>query len=177
MSTKAQWFFDILACFAPRPIVFPCTAVMIPPVITTLSLINLYFNMHVYLNTNILRECSPIQILFANFWHFCIKRLLMICEILKCVKCWRPIIVGFFIPVSSLKVFGHSTHSKRRWIYLGKSIQAIQNDTIIISWVFSFRVIQPTVRWHTFKLLCLFSSILVHHKIFSRQSVIKVHNQ
>ena len=61
------------------------------------------------------------------------------------------IIVGIFIPVSSLKVFGHSIHSEKRRIYLGKSIQALQNDTIIISWVFSFRVIQPTVRWHTFK--------------------------
>ena len=61
-------------------------------------------------------------------------------------------IVGFFfIPVSSLKVFGHSIHPERRRIYLGKSIQALQNDTIIISWVFSFRVTQPTVRWHTFK--------------------------
>ena len=82
----------------------------------------------------------------------------------------------FFIPVSSLKVFGHSIHSERRRIYLGKSIQALQNDTIIISWVFSFRVIQPTVRWHQ-NFLCLFSSILVHHKNFSRQSVIKVPNQ
>ena len=61
------------------------------------------------------------------------------------------IIVGFFIPVSSLKVFGHSIHSERRRIYLGKSIQALQNDTIIISWVFSFRVIQLTVRWHILK--------------------------
>ena len=59
--------------------------------------------------------------------------------------------MGFFIPVSSLKVFGHSIHSERRRIYLGKSIQALQNDTIIISWVFSFRVIQLTVRWHTLK--------------------------
>ena len=40
--------------------------------------------------------------------------------------------MGFFIPVSSLKVFGHSIHSERRRIYLGKSIQALQNDTIII---------------------------------------------
>ena len=31
-------------------------------------------------------------------------------------------LVGFFIPVSSLKVFGHSIHSERRRIYLGKSI-------------------------------------------------------
>ena len=63
----------------------------------------------------------------------------------------RITLVGFFIPVRSLKVFGHSIHSERRRIYLGKSIQALQNDTIIISWVFSFRVIQPTLPWHTFK--------------------------
>ena len=31
----------------------------------------------------------------------------------------------FFIPVSSLKVFGNSIHSERRRIYLGKSIQAL----------------------------------------------------
>ena len=42
-------------------------------------------------------------------------------------------IVGFFIPVSSLKIFGHSIHSERRRIYLGKSIQPLQNDTIIMS--------------------------------------------
>ena len=40
------------------------------------------------------------------------------------------IIMGFFIPVSSLKLFGHSIHSERRRIYLGKSIQALQNDTL-----------------------------------------------
>ena len=32
-----------------------------------------------------------------------------------------------------------------------KSIQAFQNDTIIISWLFSFRVIYLTVQWHSFK--------------------------
>ena len=45
----------------------------------------------------------------------------------------NPIIVEFFIPVRSLKVFGRSIHSKKRRIFLGKSIQALQNDTIIIS--------------------------------------------
>ena len=43
------------------------------------------------------------------------------------------IIVGFFIPVSSLEVFGHSIHSERRRICLGKSMQALQNDIIIVS--------------------------------------------
>ena len=38
--------------------------------------------------------------------------------------------MDFFIPVSSLKVFGHSIRSERRMIYLGKSIQALQNDTL-----------------------------------------------
>ena len=42
-------------------------------------------------------------------------------------------IVGFFIHVSSLEVFGHSIYSERRRIYVGKLIQALQNDTIIIS--------------------------------------------
>ena len=62
---------------------------------------------------------------------------------------------GIFIPVSSIKVFGHSIHCERRRIYLGKSIQGLQNDTIIISWLFSLRVIQPTVQWHTFKTVML----------------------
>ena len=94
-----------------------------------------------------------------------------------CLKEIIPrIIVGFFIPVSSLKVFGHSIHSERRRIILENQYK-LYRMTIIISWVFSFRVIQPIVRWHTFKILCLFSSVLVHHKNFSRQSVIKVPNQ
>ena len=38
--------------------------------------------------------------------------------------------VGFFISVSSLKVFGHSIHSERRGIYPGKSLQALQNDAL-----------------------------------------------
>ena len=41
-------------------------------------------------------------------------------------------IVGFFIPVSSLKVFGHSIHFERKRIYLGKSIQTLQNDTSLV---------------------------------------------
>ena len=32
-----------------------------------------------------------------------------------------------------------------------RSMHAFQNDTIIISWLFSLRVIRPTVQWHTFK--------------------------
>ena len=47
-----------------------------------------------------------------------------------------------------------------------RSIQAFQNDTIIISWLFSFRVIQPTVQWHTFKTFVCFHQFLVHHKNF-----------
>ena len=75
-------------------------------------------------------------------------------------------IVGFFIPVSSLKVFGHSIPSERRMICLGKSIQAIQNDTIIISWVFSFRAIQPTVWWHTFKTFMFRAYVCFHQFLF-----------
>ena len=87
-------------------------------------------------------------------------------------------IVGFFIPVSSLKVFGRSIHYERRRIYLGKSIKALQNDTIIIYHGYSV-LGSPSQQCGgiPLKLLCLFSSILVHHKNFSRQSVIKVPNQ
>ena len=35
-------------------------------------------------------------------------------------------------------------------VYLGKSKQPLRNDTFIISWLFSFRVIQPTGLWHIF---------------------------
>ena len=38
--------------------------------------------------------------------------------------------VGFFIPVSSLEVFGYSIHSESKMICLGKSMQALQNDTL-----------------------------------------------
>ena len=48
-------------------------------------------------------------------------------------------IVGFFISVSSLKVFGHSIHSERRMIYPGKSIQALQNDTFYHIMVIQFQ--------------------------------------
>ena len=92
------------------------------------------------------------------------------------------IIVGFFIPVSSLKVFGHSIHSERRWIYLGKSMQALQNHTIIISYIMGIQFQGHPVNSEPcggipLKLLCLFSSMLVRHKNFSRESVIKVPNQ
>ena len=81
-------------------------------------------------------------------------------------------IVGFFILVSSLKVFGHSIHSERRRIYLGKS-KALQNDTIIISWVFSFRVIQPTVRGHTSKTFVCFHQFLFIIKTFRDSRLLK----
>ena len=79
------------------------------------------------------------------------------------------IIVGFFIPVSSLKVFGHSIHSERRRIYPGKSIQVLQNDTIIISWLFDFQNHPAKVQWHTLKTF-MFVFILS----FSLQNLYKV---
>ena len=87
------------------------------------------------------------------------------------------LIEGFLIPVSSLKVFGHFTHSERRMIYLGKSIKPLQNDTIVISCLFSFRVIQPSVSWHTFKSFMFVFINSFSLQTFSRQSVIKVPNQ
>ena len=103
---------------------------------------------------------------YLFLYHCSISWLDWICHYFSTIE--ETFIVGFFIPVSSLKVFDHSIHSERRMIYQGKSIQALQNDTNIRSWLFSFRTIQPTGQWQTFlkvfkKNLCLFSSILVHY--------------
>ena len=49
----------------------------------------------------------------------------------------------------------------------GRSIQAFQNDTIIISWLFSFRVIKPKVQWHTFKtFMFVFINSSLSQKLF-----------
>ena len=86
----------------------------------------------------------------------------------------------FFNPVSSLKVFGHSIHSERRRIYPGKSTQALQNDTIIIPWLFSFRIIQPRCGGILKKLLFVFMfsfSLQNLYKVlfsFSLQNLYKV---
>ena len=77
------------------------------------------------------------------------------------------IIVGFFIPVSSLKVFGHSIHSERRRIYLGKSIQALQNDTLSYHDYSVSGSFSQDCSGIPLKLLCLFSSTFFHHKNFS----------
>ena len=80
---------------------------------------------------------------------------------------YRRLQWDFFYSCQFIKVFGHSIHSESWRIYLGKSIQALRNDTIIIIWLFSSRAIQPTLK------LRLFLSVLVYYRKFSRQSVIK----
>ena len=63
----------------------------------------------------------------------------------------RPIIVGFFYSCQFIKSFRPFHSFWEEEDLSGRSIQAFQNDTIIILWLFSFRVIQATVQWHTFK--------------------------
>ena len=69
--------------------------------------------------------------------------------------------MGFFIPVSSLKVFGHSIHSERRRIYPRKSIQALQNDLHHYHiMVIRFQDHPAKVQWHflkTFMFVFIFS--------------------
>ena len=83
-------------------------------------------------------------------------------------------IVDFFIPVSSLKVFDHSIHSKRRKIYLGESIQALQNDTLSYHDYSVSGSSSQLCSGIPLKKIRLFSPILVHYKKIPRQSVIKV---
>ena len=64
----------------------------------------------------------------------------------------RAVIVGFFFYFCQFIISSRSLHSFwEEENYPGKSIQALRNNTIIISWLFSFRIILLTVQWHTFK--------------------------
>ena len=74
--------------------------------------------------------------------------------------------MGFFIPVSSLKVFGHSIHSERRRIYLGDRCKLYRMTP---SSYYDYSVSGSSRQQCSgipLKLLCLFSSIVVHHKTF-----------
>ena len=51
-------------------------------------------------------------------------------------------------------------------IYQGKSIQALQNDTDIRSWLFSFRTIQPTGQWQTFLKVFKKTFVCFHQFLF-----------
>ena len=77
------------------------------------------------------------------------------------------VIVGFSYSCQFIKSFRPFHSFWEEEDLSRRSIQAFQKDTIIISWLFSFKVIQSTVcSGIPLKLLCLFSSILVHHKFF-----------
>ena len=83
----------------------------------------------------------------------------------------------FFIPVSSLKVFDHFIHSKRKKIYLGESIQALQNDT---SSYHDYSVAESSSQLYSgipLTKLYLFSSIHVHYKNFQGSRLFKYLNQ
>ena len=90
-------------------------------------------------------------------------------------RCSTPVTVGFFIPVSSLKVFGHSIFSEKRRIYIWEINTSFTRMTPLSyhGYSVSGSSSQQSGGIHL-KLFCLFSSILVHHKNFLRPLVIKV---
>ena len=61
------------------------------------------------------------------------------------------IIVGFFYSCQFIKSFQPFHSFWEEEDLSGRSIQTFQNDTIIITWLFSFSFIQATAQWHTFK--------------------------
>ena len=75
----------------------------------------------------------------------------------------------FFIPVRY--VFDYFIHSKRRKIYLRKSIQTLHNNTSYHDYSVSGSASQLCSDT-SLKFSCLFSSILIHHKKFPKQSVL-----
>ena len=76
-------------------------------------------------------------------------------------------LVGFFIPVSSLKVFGHSIHSERRRIYIGNQYKLYRMTPLSYHRYSVSGSPSQQGGGIPLKLLCLFSSILVHHENFS----------
>ena len=73
-------------------------------------------------------------------------------------------IVGFFIPVSSLKVFGHSIPSERSRIYLGDQYKLFRMTPLSYH---DYSVSGSSILQCSgipLKLLCLFSSLIVPHK-------------
>ena len=86
-------------------------------------------------------------------------------------------IVGFFILVSSLKVFGHSIHSERRGFILENQYKLYRMTPLSYHGYSVLGSSSQQCGGIPLKLLCLLSSIHVHHKNFSTQSVIKVPNQ
>ena len=76
------------------------------------------------------------------------------------------IIVRFFISVSSLKVFGHSIHSERSRIYLGDQCMPFKMTPLSYHDYSVSGSSGQQCSGIPLKLLCLFSSILVHHKKF-----------
>ena len=79
------------------------------------------------------------------------------------------IIVGFFISVSSLKV-----HSERRMIYLGDQYKLFRMTPLSYN---DYSVSGSSSQQYIgipLKLLCLFLSILVHHKNFFVKYLINI---
>ena len=82
--------------------------------------------------------------------------------------------VGSFIPVSTLKVFGHSIHSERRMIYLGDQYKLFRMTPLSYH---DYSVSGSSSQQYSgipVELLCLFSSILVHHKNFFVKYLINI---
>ena len=75
----------------------------------------------------------------------------------------HPLLTGIFIPVSSLKFFGHSIHSERR-IYLGDQYKLFRMTPL--SYHDNSVSVSSTLQCSgiPLKLLCLFSSLLFPHK-------------
>ena len=89
--------------------------------------------------------------------------------ILILINTFASVVVEFFFLF--LSVLGQFIHTERRRVYLGKSIQALQNDTLS----YNDYSISGSSGQHcsgiALKLLRLFSSILIHYRNFPRQYI------
>ena len=86
-------------------------------------------------------------------------------------------IVGFFIPVSSLKFSAIPFILRGGWFILGNQYKLYRMTLLSYHGYSVSGVIQLTVRWHTLKTFMFVFINLCSSKNFLRQSVIKVPNQ
>ena len=120
---------------------------------------------HMQIGTNDITRCKMLLNGFNS---------LIIANRLQKVWSRATIIVGFFNPVSSLKVIGHSIHSERRRIYLGDQYKLFRMTPLSYH---DYSVSGSSTQQCSdipLKLIGLFSSLLVPHKNFFVKYVISI---
>ena len=123
-----------------------------------------YFPLHYYCSFFLTHPVFPIYVMQSSKMS-AVQAYHSFVFLQNCVRHVNAVfIVGFFIPVSSLKVFGHSIHSERKRIYLRDQYMLFKMTPLSYHDYSVSGSSGQQCSGIPLKLLYLFSSILVHHK-------------